>query len=149
MDKDKTTLQTEWTGGAQGNGVIQTASLNTPIAIPQNKNGSGEGAEPKEILISSAIACFSTTLAAMLSGRKLSVDKVNIETESTDEDDGMHITHYPHVVLSADTEEKKTDSAERAIETADKRCDIGNLLRKAGVHVHTEGKVSIASGAGE
>lgn len=148
MENAKTTLQTVWNGDSKGKGSIKTNHLDTNIAIPESLGGNGEGAEPKEILISSATACFTMTLTGVLQGRKLPVDKITIDTESTTtKEDGFQITHYPHLFLPVDATEDQVQTAERAIELADKACKIGNLLRKAGVQIHVEGKVSTSDGA--
>lgn len=66
----KTNLKTVWDGNTKGNGRIKANFLETNIAIPESLGGSGEGAEPKELLITSAAACYTMTLVTMLETRK-------------------------------------------------------------------------------
>src|SRR5690625_2705694 len=147
MADAKTNLKTVWNGGVKGSGSIKANYLETNIAIPESLGGSGEGAEPKEILITSATACFTLTLTAMLEGRKLPVTKINVETESTNtKEEGFTIMHSTYIILSAGATDDHIQSAQKAIEIADKRCEVGNLLRKADVQIKADGKVSTASG---
>ncbi|MDY0406467.1 OsmC family protein [Virgibacillus sp. 179-BFC.A HS] len=146
MADGKTKLKTVWNGGAKGSGNIKANYLETNIAIPESSGGSGKGAEPKELLITSATACFTMTLTGMLEGRKLPVTQMTVDTESTkSKEEGFKITHSPHITLDIDATEAQVQSAHKAIEIADKRCEVGNLLRKAGVQIKAEGKVSIES----
>src|SRR5699024_4446072 len=141
MANDKTTLETVWSGGLKGSGRIKANYLNTNIAMPTSGGGSGEGTDPKELLISSATACYTMTLTSMLDGRKLPVEKVTIDTESTSsEEEGMDILHVTHVTLSADATDNNVQAVHKTIEIANERCEVGNMLRKAGVTIKAEGK---------
>jgi len=143
MSNEKTNLKTVWNGGAKGSGTIKANYLETNIAIPEALGGSGEGAEPKEILVTSATACFIMTLTGMLQGRKLSVAKITMDTESThSKEEGFKIIHVPHITLSAGSTEDQVESAQKAIEVANRRCEVGNILRKADVDIKADGKVS-------
>ncbi|WP_338789550.1 OsmC family protein [Metabacillus sp. FJAT-53654] len=118
------------------------------MAIPESSGGTGEGAEPKGLLVSSAAACYSMTLVAMLEARKLNVTGLTMNTEATNsKEEGFKIIiiHYPHIILSADATEDQIQSANRAIVAADKAYAIGNMLKKADVQIDIEGKVSISS----
>lgn len=142
-------LKTVWNGSTKGNGKIQTNNFETDIAIPELLGGSGEGAEPKGLLVSSAAACYSMTLVAMLETRKLNVTGLTMNSEATNsKEEGLTITHYPNIVLSDDATEEQIESANRAIAAADKGCAVGNMLKKADVQINIEGKVSVASGEG-
>jgi lipoyl-dependent peroxiredoxin len=143
MAEMKTNLNIVWQGGATGNGTLKAEYLDTNIAIPKSLGGSGNGTDPKELLVSSATTCYITTLAYMLESRKLPVVELTISSEGTISDDGFTITHAPQIVLSADATENQVQSAERAIEGADKGCEVGNLLKNAGVVIEAKGKVSL------
>jgi peroxiredoxin-like protein len=143
----KTNLKTVWYGNIKGNGRIQANNLETNIAIPELLGGSGEGTEPKELLVTSAVACYKMTLVAMLETRKLPVAGLTMDSEaSNSKEKGFKIIHYPHIILTADATEDQIQSANRAIVAADKGCTVGNMLKKADVQIDVEGKVSIASG---
>lgn len=140
-------LKTVWYGNTKGNGRIQGNEFETKIAIPESLGGNGEGAEPKGLLVSSAAACYSMTLVAMLETRKLNVTKLTMNSEAINsKEEGFKITHYPNVILSADATEEQIESANRAILAADKGCAVGNMLKKADVEIKIEGNVSITSG---
>jgi lipoyl-dependent peroxiredoxin len=143
----KTNLKTVWYGNTKGNGRIKANFLETNIAIPESLGGSGEGAEPKELLITSAAACYTMTLVTMLETRKLPVTGLTMDSEATNsKEEGFKIIHYPQIILSADATEEHIQAANRAIVSADKGCAIGNMLKKADVQIDIEGKVSISSG---
>jgi peroxiredoxin-like protein len=140
----KTNLKTVWYGNTKGNGKIQTNNLETNIAIPEALGGSGEGAEPKGLLVSSAVACYTMTLVAILEARKLPVARLTMDSEaSNSKEEGFKIIHYPHIILSANATEDQIQLANRAIMAADKGCAVGNMLKKADVQIEIKGKVFI------
>ncbi|WP_185907913.1 OsmC family protein [Psychrobacillus soli] len=143
MAEMKTSLNIVWHGGVTGNGTLKAEYLDTKVAIPTSFGGSGNGADPKELLVSSAATCFIATLTYMLDSRKLPVVEHTINSEVMISEDGFNITHYPQIILSADATEAQIQSAQRAIEGADKGCEVGNLLKKAGVIIEVQGKVSL------
>lgn len=81
MAKQKITLNTTWYGNAKGNGDIKGDNFQTPIAIPILKGGSGEGVEPKQLLMSSAAACYLMTLVYMLDQNRIPVSELSMVTE--------------------------------------------------------------------
>ena len=85
----------------------------------------------------------SATLIFMLEIRKLPVVELTVNSEATVSDNGFNIIHYPQIVLSADATEDQVQSAQRAIEGADRSCEVGNLLKKAGVVIEAQGNVSL------
>lgn len=143
MTELKTSLNIVWHGGATGNGTLKADYLDTKVAIPTSLGGSGTGTDPKELLVSSAATCYIATLTYMLESRKLPVVEHLINSEAVISDNGFNITHYPQIILSADVTETQIQSAQRAIEGADKACEVGNLLKNAGVVIEVEGKVSL------
>ncbi|WP_338787213.1 OsmC family protein [Metabacillus sp. FJAT-53654] len=146
MSESKTNLKTVWYGNTKGNGRMESNNFETSIAIPESLGGIGEGAEPKGLIVSSAAACYSMTLVAMLEARKLNVTGLTMNTEATNsKEEGFKITHYPKVILSVDATKDQIESANRTIQAADKACAIGNMLKKADVQIMIEGKVSLAS----
>lgn len=146
MAESNTNLKTVWYGNTKGNGRIESNNFDTNIAIPESSGGTGEGAEPKGLLVSSAAACYSMTLVAMLEAKKLNVTELTMNTEATNsKEEGFKITHYPNVILSADATDNQIESANRTIQAADKACVVGNMLKKADAQIMIEGKVSVAS----
>ncbi|AZV50814.1 OsmC family protein [Bacillus halotolerans] len=135
-------LNAVWKGGVEGNGIIKSQYIDTPIAIGTEYGGNGEGASPKEILVSSVQACYVATLVSMVESRKLPVVSIEVDSEMVASDSSFDIIHYPRVVLSADATEKEVQSMERVSEAADRACIVGNMVKKAGVEIEVKGKVS-------
>ncbi|MGM0746310.1 MAG: OsmC family protein [Bacillota bacterium] len=135
-------LNAVWKGGVEGNGTIKSQYIDTPIAIGTEYGGNGEGASPKEILVSSVQACYVATLVSMVESRKLPVVSIEVDSEMVASDSSFDIIHYPSVVLSADATEKEVQSMERVNEAADRACIVGNMVKKAGVEIEVKGKVS-------
>ncbi|MFF2912435.1 OsmC family protein [Paenibacillus sp. NPDC057934] len=136
-----------WYKGAKGDGRISSENLKTQIAIPVLKGGSGEGAEPQQLLMSSAVACYTMTLSYMLDRSQLPVSGFFMDTEGTvSKGEQLSINHHPHIVLSAEATAEQVRAAEALILQAEEKCHVGQLLIKAGVPVGTAGKVSIDNG---
>ena len=138
----KINVNAVWNDGVTGNGALKTENLDAKIAIPTSLGGSGNGANPKEVLVSSVTTCYIATLTFALESRKLPVVELTVNSEANISDNEFKITHYPHIVLSADATEEQIQSAQRATEAADKGCEVGNLLKKADVKIEIQGKVS-------
>lgn len=139
MAENKTNLDIIWNGGTTGNGMLKGEYLDTKIAIPTSMKGSGDGTDPKELLVSSAATCYIPTLAYMLETRKLSVVELTMNSEAAMSDNGLKFTHFPQIVLSDDATENQVQSAQRALDGADKACEVGSLLKSAGVVIEIEG----------
>lgn len=132
-----------WDGGVTGNGTLKAEYLDTKIAIPASLGGSGNGANPKEVLVASVTTCYAATLTFVLESRKLPVAELTVNSEASISDNEFKINHYPHIVLSAGATEEQIQSAQRATEAAEKGCDVGNILKKADVKIEVQGKVSV------
>lgn len=138
----KTNVKVIWQDGTKGNGSLKTEFLDTKITIPKEFGGSGNGASPKEILIASATACYSSVLTSMVESKGLPIVEITIDSEGITSDDEFKIIHYPHVILSESATEKQIQSADRLFAVADKGCTIGNLLKKADVKIEIIGQIS-------
>ncbi|MFC4600274.1 OsmC family protein [Cohnella hongkongensis] len=145
MAESKTIVNTVWYRDAKGDGRIKANKLKTKIAIPEPLGGSGEGANPKEMLVSSAVSCYIMTLTYILQTMKLPVIGLIMNSEATNSKEEFKIVHYPRIILSADATEEQSQSANEALVVADQRCEVGNLLKKAGVQIQIDGKVSLVS----
>ncbi|WP_245976869.1 OsmC family protein [Oceanobacillus arenosus] len=139
----KINVNAVWDGGVTGNGTLKSEFLDTKIAIPTSLGGSGNGASPKEVLVSSVTTCYTATLTFVLESRKLPVAELTVNSEATISDNEFKIIHYPQIVLSEDATEEQIQSAIRATEAADKGCEVGNLLKKADVKIGIQGNVSV------
>lgn len=143
MDNLKTKLVAVWNGGSMGNGTLKGDNIDTKIAISKSSGGSGDGAEPKELLVSAALTCYIETLTYMLDSRKVPVDALSINSEATVSDKGFNVIHYPQITLTADATEEDVQTAQKVIEGADRGCKVGNLLRKAGLKIEVQGNVTV------
>ncbi len=142
MTDMKINVNAVWNGGVNGNGTLKADFLETKIAIPTSLGGSGDGANPKEVLVSSVTTCYTATLVFVLESRKLPVVELTVDSGANISENEFKITHHPHIVLSSDATQEQIESAHRAAEAADKGCEVGNVLKKADVKIEVQGKVS-------
>ncbi|MNJ54779.1 OsmC-like protein [compost metagenome] len=147
MTKQKIEMNTIWFKDAKGYGRIKNGDFQTQIAIPSLKGGSGDGADPQQLLISSAVACYTMTLAYMLDKSNVPVSGFFMDTEGElASGDQLSIIHRPHVVLKSNTTNDFVSLVEDLMMKAEEKCHVGQLLIKAGIPVSTQGKVSIDTG---
>lgn len=134
-----TKLKILWSGTIKGDGKVISEAGEIPIAIPDHLQGSGNGLDPKTLLISSAATCFFMTFKHLIEARKLPVTDFSMESAAPEMKNGnLTITHYPELVLSQEASDEDVDSIKRAIEAADKSCAVGNLLKAAGSEILIE-----------
>lgn len=136
------TVNSVWKDGVKGNGALKAGNLDTDIAIPLSLGGSGNGANPKELLIASVTTCYVATLTYMLEKRKLPVVELKVNSEANIKENEIEVIHFPEIALSASATEAQVQSAQRAMAAADVGCEVGNLLKKAGVTIEIQGKVA-------
>ena len=141
MAEMKIDVNAVWNGGVTGNGILKAEYLDTKFAIPTSLGGSGNGANPKEVLIASVTTCYTAILTSILENRKLPVAKFIVNSEADLSDNEFEIIHFPEIVLSADASDEQVQTAERATEEAEEGCEVGNILKKADVKIKVLGKV--------
>ncbi|WP_187644992.1 OsmC family protein [Paenibacillus terrae] len=151
MADNQVEFNTVWYQGVKGNGKIQSGeSLKTSIAIPELKGGSGDGTDPFRMLVSSTIACYVMTLTFMLHQNKLPVSGLYMNTEASEtKENGIVITHYPHLILMEEANEDQIKTAQKLVDEAEKKCHIGNFVKQAGAQISVAGKVSLLSDVDE
>ena len=71
-----------WNGGVTGNGTLKAEYLDTKIAIPTSLGGSGNGANPKEVLVASVTTCYTAKLTFVLESKKLPVAELTVNSEA-------------------------------------------------------------------
>jgi peroxiredoxin-like protein len=137
-----------WTGDRNGSGIIQSSGgLNTAVSAPKEFDGPGIGSNPEELLISSANTCYMITLAAMLSNRKIKVEKLEVVSDGVlDKEDGklkfQEIIHRP--VIEIKSEENVTvENLQELTVRAEKACFISNTLRNS-IDFSVESKIIIS-----
>ena len=135
-------LKTVWNGTTKGTGTITADKMDTQIAIPTVSGGSGEGANPTELLAASAASCYAMTLIALTAARNLPVKNLTMATDAVNsKDQGLKMVHYPEVSMPENTTEEEIKFVERAFNTADMGCHVGNLLKRADAEIKIEGKI--------
>ncbi|MGQ3477735.1 OsmC family protein [Paenibacillus sp. TY11] len=140
----KIEINNVWFQNTKGHGKMKADYLKTNIAIPEALGGSGEGAHPKELLVSSATTCYIMTLVYLLEMKQVPVTGLMMNTEAViSKKEGMIIVHLPQLILSTASTNEQVQSAREVIMSAEQACEVGVLLRKAGVQIEVEGKVSI------
>lgn len=135
-------LKTVWKGSTKGTGTITADKMDTQIAIPTVSGGSGEGANPTELLAASAASCYAMTLIALTAARNLPVKNLTMATDTVNsKDQGLKIVHYPEISMPETATEEEIKFVERAFNTADMGCHVGNLLKRADAEIKIEGKI--------
>lgn len=136
-----------WQGNREGNGIIRLpGGSNLEVSVPKEFNGPGIGTNPEELLISSANNCYMITIAAMLSNRKIEVEKLEVSSEGVVEKiDGKlqfkQIIHKP--VISIKTSSSVTvEKLEEVAVRAEKACFISNTLRTS-IEISVQPKVIV------
>ncbi|EKT4502756.1 MULTISPECIES: OsmC family protein [Pseudomonas] len=128
-------LALSWSNGFKGSGLITGQNFAVPIGIPTVYGGSGEGANPKELLASSAAACFIATLTAILETNKVPVRNLAVSTHVVEADSAFSIAHTVQLVLANKPAADEVAAIEALVARADKVCTVGNILRKSGVEI--------------
>jgi peroxiredoxin-like protein len=140
------TINGSWQGDRNGLGNIQADGLNINVSAPKQLDGPGVGSNPEELLVSASTTCYMITLAAMLSNRKITVEKLDVTSEGVVEkvDGKLHfkqITHKPVITIREDagvTSEKLEEITQRA----EKACFISQTLRNS-VEFYVEPKINL------
>lgn len=133
MTEHHFTMEATWHGGRLGTGELTGKGLSTTISIPAEMGGPGAGTNPEELLISSALNCYTITLAAILEKRDVQVKSLSVQSEGIlASEGGSHnfrkIIHRPTMIVSgADAQmvEKLIQFAHRA----EQACMISKALR--------------------
>lgn len=135
MADAKIHLETTWEGGFKGQGLIRGDGFEITTAIPAALGGSGVGADPKQLYVAAATACFTATLRAITESKKVPVETIAVTTHAIAGEKAFSIVHTVRMTLSADAGEAGAAAAQAAADTADKICVVGNLARAAGVEI--------------
>lgn len=136
MTSSHFTVNGSWQGGRNGLGKIQIgAGLNIEVSAPKELDGPGVGSNPEQLLIAASNNCYMITLAAMLSNRKIEVERFEVHSEGiVDKIDGkLHfkqIIHKPVYYIKADAEGTGEKLKELAVR-AEKACFISQTLRNS------------------
>ncbi len=133
------TIKLSWTGGTLGKGAVSNDNGSAVFAIPTNLKGSGEGFSPKEYMMAAAATCMFTSLVYLVASRKLPVTDIAMESTIIKDDQGaFSIVHKPKLKVVEGASENEWAMISRAIDSADRVCEIGKILRAGGVQITVE-----------
>lgn len=136
-----------WDGDRNGSGLMTTNGVQIPVSAPADLDGPGIGSNPEELLVTSTATCYTITLAAILSKRKINYSHIEINSEGVVQKDGNNLTfkeiiHRPVIILK-DGDEDKKKVVEQLAEQAEKACFIGKTL-KPGVTISVQPEIRFA-----
>jgi len=137
-------LNSVWSNGKAGTGNIRSEGLDATVSIPAEYGGAGTDSNPKELFVASTVACFISTLTAMIAGKKLEIVSLSVDTKANADDEDFSIVHVAHVKLPEGASQSDIEKAEGLVSKADEICIVGNLAREAGVTINAEADVSVA-----
>ncbi|NRD79443.1 OsmC family protein [Bacillus sp. BRMEA1] len=136
MTRSHFIINGSWQGNREGVGMIRLpGGENLEVSVPKELDGPGVGANPEELLISSANNCYMITLSSMLSNRKIEVEKLEVVSEGIVEKiDGK--LHFKQIIHKANLSIRGTsgvtvEKLEEIVFRAEKACFIGNILRNS------------------
>lgn len=116
-------------GRPRNEGELTLGGERLRYSAPASLNGKGVGTNPEELLISAVGACFSLTLAAILSVRKLPAASLEVAVDGVVAHgpalEFRSVTVHPSVYAAAGD---RADDYRRAAEAALQRCFIGGLI---------------------
>jgi peroxiredoxin-like protein len=125
-----------WEGDRNGTGIIKSdGGLNNVVSAPKDFDGPGVGSNPEELLISSANTCYMITLAAMLSNRKIKVEKLEVDSQGVlGKVEGKftfkQIIHRPIITIGS-VENVTVEKLQELAVKAEEKCFISNTLRNS------------------
>jgi peroxiredoxin-like protein len=125
-----------WEGDRNGTGIIKSeGGLNNVVSAPKDFDGPGVGSNPEELLISSANTCYMITLAAMLSNRKIKVEKLEVDSQGVlGKVEGKftfkQIIHRPIITIGS-VENVTVEKLQELAVRAEEKCFISNTLRNS------------------
>lgn len=123
-----------WKGGREGQGSIEADRLQTPVSVPPEFQGPGNGTNPEELLTSSIAACYTMTFAIIAQNRKIPVAGLRTEATGEVEQAGAQFTYKkvtlrPRIELEGGASSELRKLAEDMAHKADAYCIITNAVR--------------------
>lgn len=133
MSEHRFHMEADWRGGRLSTGKLKGNGLQAVISVPGELGGPGEGTNPEEMLIGSAMTCYLITLAAILEKRKIPVQSITLHSEGklTVEEGNLgfrEIIHRPTIRLT-EQDETVIKNATYAANRAEQVCMISKALR--------------------
>lgn len=129
-------VSVEWQGGREGSGKVtaNTSGISSPLAVPTEYGGNGEGTNPEELLTTAIASCYSITFGIIAANRKLPVSSLETEASGQVEQNGAQLTYTsitikPTITLESSASEDQEKLAEDMAHKADLYCIITNAVR--------------------
>ena len=102
----------KFTGGYHGVGTIENRNLKSKISIPKEMDGPDIGTNPDEMLLSSAVTCFTITLSSMFERNNIPVEIDYVDASATINNEKQvltyeSITYKVYLISTAQIDEKK------------------------------------------
>ena len=145
MSKHQAQVLVQWNGSFGGAGAIDSNGFKTSISLPKEFGGSGQGASPEDLLLSSIASCHLITLGIILSKNEVQYQSLSVEGKLITE------TAYPpaieEVVLTLRiVTEISLEEIERLATKVDYFCLIGKVLKsdlKKTIHIIRQSPASL------
>jgi peroxiredoxin-like protein len=144
MSDLKFEVNASWNGvGVNGEGDLKMADKTVLYSSPAEMGGKGVGVSPEDLLIGAVTTCYSGTLFAILTKRRLPVEEIKVRAEGivtgfpTQTNFSELIVHP--TIIGGDT--SKQEEYEKAAIIARDKCFIGKSI--AGNIDYQVGKVHL------
>ena len=122
-------VRANWEGGLSGHGQLTSPALEIPFSASKSLKGAGIGANPEELLLGAAAACFLITLGTVFSLRKIPIGKLSIQSEiEVATENGLSVRRIRHV---PSVEDSPASDAEihSCVRRAEEFCLISKALK--------------------
>lgn len=126
----------QWTGGRDGSGTVRPnrSGVESPLSVPPEFQGPGQGTNPEELLTSAIAGCYTITFGIIAANRKLPVMNVHTEAVGEVEQNGANfnyksITIRPTITLAVDATPEQEKMTEEMAHKADNYCIVTNAVR--------------------
>jgi len=121
----------KFTGGYHGVGTIENRNLKSKISIPKEMDGPDIGTNPDEMLLSSAVTCFTITLSSMFERNNIPVEIDYVDASATINNQKQvltyeSITYKVYLISTAQIDEKKII---RYVNKSEESCMITRALK--------------------
>ncbi|HMS56803.1 MAG TPA: OsmC family protein [Fimbriimonadaceae bacterium] len=125
-----------WSGGRDGSGSVKgdRSGVSSPISVPPEFQGPGNGTNPEELLASAVAACYSITFGIIAANRKLAYTNLTTNATGFVEQAGAQFTYTrilvkPTITLETGADDAAAAMAEDIAHKADMYCIITNAVR--------------------
>ncbi|HVL39758.1 MAG TPA: OsmC family protein [Fimbriimonadaceae bacterium] len=134
----------DWQGGRDGSGTCkgERSGVESPLSVPPEFQGPGNGTNPEELLTSAIASCYTITFGIIAANRKVPVRQTRVRAVGEVEQAGVQNTFRAvrieaEITLEPDATEEHAKLAEDLAHKADSYCLITNAVRdKVGISVN-------------